>query len=109
MTDPLTLRLVLAFAGLTVLAAMVGGIALAYTDRTLPDALIALGSGALGLLGGAAIPTGRQEVVIRQPVNEPVPVTTDDGAGELRNILVIAAGLCLGLVLYYLVVLPLTR
>lgn len=73
MTDAKTIRMVLAFAGLTVLAAMVGGIALAYSDRTLPDALIALGSGALGLLAGAMMPTGRQEVVIRQPANDPVP------------------------------------
>jgi hypothetical protein len=69
-------RLVLLFGGLTVLAAMLGGIALAYTDRTLPDALIALGSGALGLLSGAAIPTSndRQRVVIDQPDGQPVPV-----------------------------------
>lgn len=76
MTDRLTIRMVLAFAGITVLVAMVGGIVLAFYDRTLPDALIALGSGALGLLGGAAMPTsGRQEVIIRQPADEPVPVT----------------------------------
>lgn len=75
MNDALTLRMVLAFAGLVVLLAMAGGIVLAFYDRTLPDALIALGSGALGLLGGALMPSGRQEVIIRQPANEPVPVT----------------------------------
>lgn len=68
-------RMVLVFGGLTVLAAMLGGIVLAFTDRTLPDALIALGSGALGLLSGAAIPaSGRQSVVIDQPPDRPVPV-----------------------------------
>lgn len=74
--DALTTRLVLVFAGLTVLASMGGGIALAFYDRTLPDALIALGSGALGLLSGAALDTrsGRQEVVVKQPAGEPVPV-----------------------------------
>jgi hypothetical protein len=75
--DVLTIRMVLAFAGLTVLAAMLGGIALAYTDRTLPDALIALGSGALGLLGGAALDTrsGPQDVqVVNRGAAEAVPV-----------------------------------
>jgi hypothetical protein len=74
--DALTTRLVLAFAGLTVLLAMAGGIALAFDDRTLPDALIALGSGALGLLSGAALDTrgSRQEVVVRQDPGQPVPV-----------------------------------
>lgn len=78
MTDPKTTRLVLIFAGLAVLAAMLGGIALAYSNRTLPDALIALGSGALGLLGGITTPVGRQEVVIRQDPGDPVPVTPSD-------------------------------
>lgn len=67
-------KLVLTFGGLIALMAMAGGIVLAFTDRTLPDALIALGSGALGLLSGAALPTGRQSVVIDQPANQPVPV-----------------------------------
>lgn len=76
MIDALTTRLVLVFAGLTVLAAMAGGIALAFSDRTLPDALIALGSGALGLLSGAALDTrGRQEVVVRKPAGDPIPTT----------------------------------
>lgn len=82
MTDRTTVRMVLLFGGLTVLAAMLGGIALAYTDRTLPDALIALGSGALGLLTGAAIPTGHDEpqrVVVDQPEDQPVPVEPTHG------------------------------
>lgn len=37
---------------LTALVVVIGGIALAFTDRTLPDALIALGSMALGGLRG---------------------------------------------------------
>lgn len=79
--DALTTRLVLLFGGFTVLAAMGGGIALAFSDRTLPDALIALGSGALGLLSGAALDTrsGRQEVVVTNQPGEPVPV---EAAGE---------------------------
>jgi len=77
MSNTRTVTLVLLFGGLTVLAAMLGGILLAFTDRTLPDALIALGSGALGLLSGAAIPTrteGVQRVVVEQPEGQPVPV-----------------------------------
>lgn len=87
--DALTTRLVLAFAGATVLAAMAGGIALAFSDRTLPDALIALGSGALGLLSGAALDTrgGRQEVVVRQPASDPIP-TTDAGLTLVEALLI---------------------
>lgn len=96
--DALTTRLVLLFAGLTVLAAMGGGIALAFYDRTLPDALIALGSGALGLLSGAALDTrGRQDVRVVNTPGDPVPV--DAGAGELRLIAVVALGVVVGLVL----------
>lgn len=84
MTDNVTVRMVLAFAGVTVLAAMLGGIALAIYDRTLPDALIALGSGALGLLGGAALPTGRQEVIVRQPAGEPVPTIDSSRQGQRK-------------------------
>lgn len=96
--DALTTRLVLLFAGLTVLAAMGGGIALAFFDRTLPDALIALGSGALGLLSGAALDTrGRQDVRVVNDSGDPVPVE-DAGYSAVEWLLLLAAGTALGLV-----------
>lgn len=97
--DALTTRLVLLFAGLTVLAAMGGGIALAFYDRTLPDALIALGSGALGLLSGAALDTrGRQDVRVVNAPGDPVPVE-DAGHTTPQTVLVLAFATALGIVL----------
>lgn len=102
--DALTTRLVLLFGGLTVLAAMGGGIALAFYDRTLPDALIALGSGALGLLSGAALDTrGRQDVRVVNDEHEAVPVN-DGGAIGLGEAIVLA--ILVVLVLLVLGVLP---
>lgn len=102
--DPLTTRLVLLFAGLTVLVAMGGGIALAFYDRTLPDALIALGSGALGLLSGAALDVrnGRQEVVVRQPASDPIPVSDAGHASVdlLGTLLVSFVGSLLALIFF---------
>ena len=96
--DALTTRLVLLFAGLTVITAMGGGIALAFYDRTLPDALIALGSGALGLLSGAALDTrGRQDVRVVNTPGDPVPV--DAGHTDLLFLLGIAFAVCCGILL----------
>lgn len=82
MNDGRIVRLVLIFGGLIALAVVLGGIALAYSNRTLPDAVIALGSAALGLLGGIPIQTARevQRVVVEQPADQPVPVSTEDEA-----------------------------
>lgn len=107
--DALTTRLVLLFGGLTVLAAMGGGIALAFFDRTLPDALIALGSGALGLLSGAALDTrgGRQEVSIRQDPGRPVPVEEvpgDAGHADAAHLMVIASVAVIVVTLHHLLV-----
>lgn len=101
--DSLTTRLVLIFAGITILAAMGGGIALAFYDRTLPDALIALGSGALGLLSGAALDTrGRQEVVVTNRADEAVPV--DAGHADGIYLIVVTAIAVLVVTIYHLIV-----
>jgi hypothetical protein len=48
MTDTLTTRLVVIMLGSIALVTVVGGIILALNDRTLPDSLVAIGSGATG-------------------------------------------------------------
>ena len=49
-TDTWSVRLVILFLGLTVLASVVGGLVLAGLDKTVPDTVIAVGSGAAGAL-----------------------------------------------------------
>lgn len=50
----ITLMIVFALATLAVIV-VGGGIYLAAIDKTIPDALIAIGAGAAGALGGALI------------------------------------------------------
>lgn len=50
-------RMVVGALGLTVLAAVIGGIALAVIDKAVPDVLVALGSGGLGALAGLLAPS----------------------------------------------------
>lgn len=52
MTDALTVRLVVVGLAIIALTVVVGGIVLALDGRTLPEALVAIGSGAAGALGG---------------------------------------------------------
>lgn len=49
---------VVALAALGVLTVL-GGIVLAYTDKTLPESVIVLGSVAVGALAGMVAPTSR--------------------------------------------------
>lgn len=72
-------RLVLS---VTVLLTVVGGIVLAFTDRTLPDALIALAAGALGRLSNNT--DGTQSVKI-EPGAEPLPVTPTEPTPPSRK------------------------
>lgn len=52
MNDRFIMRLVvLALAALGIIIVL-GGISLSFVDRSVPDALIAIGSGAVGALGG---------------------------------------------------------
>ena len=48
MTDTLTIRLVVLVLGGVALLTVIGGILLALNDKQLPDALVAIGSGAVG-------------------------------------------------------------
>ncbi len=57
MTDRITIRMIVLFMGLASLAVIAGGIFLANDERSLPDALIALGGVALGNLGTFLVST----------------------------------------------------
>lgn len=57
LSDKWVLLMVVTFLGLTVLTCAVGGFYLAATDHTIPDPVIALGSGALGGLVGVLVKT----------------------------------------------------
>ena len=48
MTDRATVRLVVAFLGIVALATVVGGVFLAAVSKQVPEALVAIGSSALG-------------------------------------------------------------
>ncbi len=50
-------RMIIAAFGLTVVATVVGAIVLAMTQKQTPEALIALGSAAIGGLAGFLVPT----------------------------------------------------
>lgn len=51
MPDRWTVRLVAAGLALTALVVVIGGVWLAASDHALPEALVAIGSGAAGALG----------------------------------------------------------
>lgn len=71
------------FMAFTALVTVLGGIALAFVGKTLPDALIALGGMALGGLRG-----GQPDVQPVSGVNgEPLPVTpvADDKGPKRRR------------------------
>ena len=50
-------RIIVAALGLTVVASVVGAIALAMTRQSTPDVLVALGSAAIGGLAGLLTPS----------------------------------------------------
>lgn len=59
-TDVWIYRMVVASLGLVVLIAIIGTIYLANTPNGVPDALISLGSAAVGALAGLLAPSPRQ-------------------------------------------------
>lgn len=79
MTDQKTVRLVIAILGLLALAVVVGGVILAVTDRSIPDALIAIGAGAAASVGSILAKTSGtsdpQPVNIVNVPSDPVPTT----------------------------------
>lgn len=75
MIDPRTVRLVAGFLGLVVLATLGGTFALLLTDRSVDPTVVSVGSLALGGLIGLLTPNGgTQDVRVRQPADDPVPV-----------------------------------
>lgn len=50
-------RMIIAALGVTLVATVVGAIVLAITGRSAPDAIVALGSAAIGGMAGFLVPT----------------------------------------------------
>jgi hypothetical protein len=75
--DQKTVRLVIIMLGLVGLCVVIGGIVLAIDGKTVPDALIAIGAGAVASVGSILAHTSTNEpqpvVVANLPV-DPVPV-----------------------------------
>lgn len=77
MNDQKTVRLVIIMLGLIGLSVVVGGIVLAIDSKTVPDAMIAIGAGAVASVGSILAHTSTNEPQPVQVVNEPaeaVPV-----------------------------------
>lgn len=73
--DKLTQHMAVVVLGLLAVATVVGGIALAWSDRALPGEIIAIGAGAAGVIGGALSNIGRS--------GEPQPVSVvNEGPAE---------------------------
>lgn len=85
-TEARTVQLVIIFLGVTVLLCVGGGFWLANGSKTIPDFLVAIGSGAIGALSGILSKTSSdpqvQEVqVMNRPANA-VPVEDATNPGE---------------------------
>lgn len=78
MNDNITERLGLVFLGLIAFAVVVGGIVLAWNDKSLPGELIAIGSAAAGVIGGLFGKIGGGEPravnVVNEGPDEAIPV-----------------------------------
>lgn len=68
MTDAFVVRAVVVFLGLLAVLVVVGGVVLTFDGKTIPDALIAIGSAAAGSLG----------TILARTSSEPHPVTIVD-------------------------------
>lgn len=69
-----TIRLVAVGMLVIALTVVIGALILAGLSRTIPDALIALGSAALASAGSILVTGGRNEVEITNSADAPVPV-----------------------------------
>lgn len=76
--DQKTVRLVISVLGVLALAVVVGAIVLSYQEKTIPDALIALGSVSVGAVAGILSKTSGSEtpqaVEVVNRDADPVPV-----------------------------------
>lgn len=70
MNDGRTVRLVIIVLALLALAVVIGGIALAFSDRGLPGELIAIGSAAAGAIAGILSHTSSDQPTPVNVVNE---------------------------------------
>lgn len=78
MNSQSTVRLVIGVLGLLALSVVVGGFALAMTDRSIPESLIAIGSAAAGAVAGILSRTGDTDVRVVNDEADPVPVEQPD-------------------------------
>lgn len=77
MADRLTVRMIVAVLGFIAVTIVVGGIWLANEDKSLTDALIAIGAGAVGSLSSFLVSTrggSSEPVTVTNPPTAPVPV-----------------------------------
>lgn len=77
MNDQSTVRLVIGVLGALALAVVIGGIYLVSNDKSIPDALIAMGSASAASVGTMLARTGTNEPQPVEVVNvtaDPVPV-----------------------------------
>lgn len=119
MTDRRIFQTVVLILGGALLLSIIGITLLAVLEKDLPGVLENLSVAALASLGAMLARTPRDENDPPQPVtlvDEPISVTSappakatrrDRGEGEVRSIVILAGGICAGMALYFLVVLPL--
>lgn len=69
MNDQSTVRLVIGVLGVLALTVVIGGIVLVMDEKSMPDALIAMGSVSVGAVAG---------ILARTSGDSPVPVTLQD-------------------------------
>lgn len=76
--DQKTVRLVISVLGMLALTVVIGAIVLSYQEKTIPDALIALGSVSVGAVAGILSKTSGSEtpqaVEVVNVAADPVPV-----------------------------------
>lgn len=77
MTSKSVVLLVIGFLGTVALVCIGGVIALSFVGKTVPDSLIALGSSAVGAIGGILAKTGTEptETTVVNTSAQPVPTT----------------------------------
>lgn len=81
MSDKFTIRAVVVILGIVSIIVVVGGILLTLDGKTIPDAIIAIGSAAIGsvstLLARTSTTDDPQPVAVVNPPENPVPVDAE--------------------------------
>jgi len=73
MTDRWTIRAVTVFLGLIAVLCVAGGFALSFVGKDIPEAMVGIGSAALGSLATLLARTGSDSVTIDNNDTDPVP------------------------------------